>query len=252
MGAPGTPYIEADQKGSPCDVPAKVAIHALARRCAARPPAPIPTAKHPFRQRQPAQGPVPAGLETAIFGLGCFWGAERKFWELARRLYDGGRLCRRLHAQPDLRGGLLTAAPATTRSCGWCSTRRRSATRRCSRSSGRATTRPRACARATTWAPSIAPASTSTRPAQRAAAEASQGDLSRRRSRPGRYGAITTEIVAAPRFYFAEDYHQQYLAKNPTWLLRPRRHRRQLPDRDGGGGGGVAASLATHENEGRS
>ena len=42
---------------------------------------------------------------------------------------------------------------------------------------------------------------------------------------------ITTEIVDAPEFYYAEDYHQQYLAKNPERLLRPRRHRRHLPDR---------------------
>ena len=42
-----------------------------------------------------------------------------------------------------------------------------------------------------------------------------QGDVSRRRCGKKRYGAITTEIVDAPAFYFAEDYHQQYLAKNP-------------------------------------
>ena len=46
-----------------------------------------------------------------------------------------------------------------------------------------------------------------------------------------RFGPITTEILPAPEFYYAEDYHQQYLAKNPERLLRPRRHRRQLPDR---------------------
>ena len=50
---------------------------------------------------------------------------------------------------------------------------------------------------------------------QRAAAEASQARLPGERSPTAGYGAITTEIVDAPEFYYAEDYHQQYLAKNP-------------------------------------
>ena len=51
-------------------------------------------------------------------------------------------------------------------------------------------------------------------PAQRKAAEASKAMFSKALSQK-RYGPITTEIVEAPDFYFAEDYHQQYLAKNP-------------------------------------
>src|SRR5215467_82077 len=42
----------------------------------------IPTASHHFVNGRPLKGPYPQGFETAIFGLGCFWGAERKFWEL--------------------------------------------------------------------------------------------------------------------------------------------------------------------------
>jgi len=49
---------------------------------------------------------------------------------------------------------------------------------------------------------------------QRAAAEASRADYARALEGAG-YGAITTEILPAPDFYYAEDYHQQYLAKNP-------------------------------------
>ena len=45
------------------------------------------------------------------------------------------------------------------------------------------------------------------------------------------HGEITTEIAEAGPFFYAEDYHQQYLAKNPEWLLRPRRYRRELPRR---------------------
>src|SRR5262245_32464679 len=43
---------------------------------------PIPTADTHFINGRKLAGPYPAGLETAMFGLGCFWGAERKFWEL--------------------------------------------------------------------------------------------------------------------------------------------------------------------------
>ena len=51
--------------------------------------------------------------------------------------------------------------------------------------------------------------------AQRRAAEASREAYAEELARAG-YGAITTEIVDAPEFYYAEDYHQQYLAKNPN------------------------------------
>jgi peptide-methionine (S)-S-oxide reductase len=42
----------------------------------------IPTAPDPFLSHRPLPGQFPAGLETAMFGLGCYWGAERKFWEI--------------------------------------------------------------------------------------------------------------------------------------------------------------------------
>ena len=65
---------------------------------------------------------------------------------------------------------------------------------------------------------------------QQAAAEASREMYQAELRRSG-YEEITTEIVAAPAFYYAEEYHQQYLAKNPARLLRHRRHRRLLPHR---------------------
>jgi len=71
---------------------------------------PIPTASVHYVSGLPLEAEAPAGFETAVFGLGCFWGAERLFC-LGRRapvLADPGRvadpcrLCRRPHAQPDL------------------------------------------------------------------------------------------------------------------------------------------------------
>ena len=50
-------------------------------------PNPIRTAAQHFVNGNPLKGPYPAGLETAMFGLGCFWGAERKFWELGDGIY---------------------------------------------------------------------------------------------------------------------------------------------------------------------
>src|SRR6202142_54459 len=51
---------------------------------------PMPTAKSHFVNGRPLQPPYPAGLEQAVFGLGCFWGAERKFWQLRDGIYTTG------------------------------------------------------------------------------------------------------------------------------------------------------------------
>src|SRR5437879_12456908 len=45
-------------------------------------PMPIPTAREHFINHRPLKAPYPEGFETAMFGMGCFWDAERKFWEL--------------------------------------------------------------------------------------------------------------------------------------------------------------------------
>src|SRR4051794_10980258 len=50
-------------------------------------PTPIPTATTHFVNGRPLRPPYPQGLEQAVFGLGCFWGAERKFWELRDGIY---------------------------------------------------------------------------------------------------------------------------------------------------------------------
>ena len=51
---------------------------------------PISTASCHFVNGRPLAGPWPEGLETALFGMGCFWGAERKFWELGDGIYTTG------------------------------------------------------------------------------------------------------------------------------------------------------------------
>ena len=92
-------------------------------------PNPIRTAATHFVNGNPLKGPYPAGLETAIFGFGCFWGAERKFWELGDGIYTTavGYAGGRRPTRPTRRSA--PAAPATTRWCWWSMTRRRFPTR---------------------------------------------------------------------------------------------------------------------------
>ena len=158
--------------------------------------------------------PFPEGMATAMFGMGCFWGAERKFWQTPGVYstavgYAAGitpnptyeEVCSgHDRAQRGRARGLRPEAGHATTSCSACS--------------GRATIRRRACARATTPARSIGPGIYTFDAEQQAAADASKAMYQERLKAAG-HGAITTEIIDAPEFYYAEDYHQQYLGKNP-------------------------------------
>ena len=160
------------------------------------------------------QPPFPEGFETAVFGLGCFWGAERVFWTGARRLHDGRGLRGRADAEPDLRGGVLRAhQPHRGRA-------RRLRPRQTSyeallklfwenhdptqgmRQGNDVGTQYRSAIYATT-------------PEQLEAAKASRETFQKQLGESG-YGEISTEIADAGPFYYAEAYHQQYLAKNPN------------------------------------
>ncbi len=163
----------------------------------------------------PLEGPYPDGLETAYFALGCFWGAERLFWELAGRRHDRGRLPGRVHPEPDLRGGLLGRDRPRRGRAGRLRPGEGVATTTCSRSSGRRTTRPRACARATTSARSTARRSTSRRTRSSGGGRGSRRLPAGAAPPPGTARSRPRSPTRGP-FYYAEDYHQQYLAKNPN------------------------------------
>ena len=174
------------------------------------------------------QPPFPAGLKQALFGMGCFWGAEKKFWQLPGVYttavgYAGG-----FTPNPDLPRGLQRHdRPQRGRARG-VRPGEGLATTRCSRRSGRTTTRRRACGRATTPARSTARGSTTSTTQQRAAAERSrdafQQQLSEARLRrdhdrdPAGAGVLLRRGLppAVPR-------------EESRRLLRPRRNRRDLP-----------------------
>ena len=168
----------------------------------------------------PLQGPWPAGAEVAYFGMGCFWGAERMFWQLPGVFSTAGRLRRAASPRTRPTRRSAPAAPATPKWSRWSTTRPRSPTTTCSRRSGRTTTRPRACARATTSARSTArrstPPPTSSWPTAHGVPGRVRPGGPRRRPRRDHH-----RDRPAADFYYAEDYHQQYLRKNPNGYCNP-------------------------------
>jgi peptide-methionine (S)-S-oxide reductase len=161
----------------------------------------------------PLEGPFPEGFQTAIFGLGCFWGAERKFWETPGVYttavgYAGGltpnptyeEVCsgRTGHTE----AVLVVFDPAqvsyeTLLRVFWESHDPTQGMRQ-GNDVG------------TQYRSAIYVSDD----AQRSAAKRTR-DMFQERLRDAGYGEVTTEIADAPAFYYAEDYHQQYLAKNP-------------------------------------
>jgi peptide-methionine (S)-S-oxide reductase len=172
---------------------------------------PIP-AKH-FVFDAPLAGPFPPGLQLATFGLGCFWGAERKFWQ-AKGVYStsvgyaGGstpnptyeEVCSGQTGHAEVVQVVFDPAKVSYEQLlrlFWESHDPTQGMRQ-GNDSG---TQYRS---ALYWHGE----------AQRKTAEASRDGYQRKLAEAG-HGAITTEVREAPAYFYAEDYHQQYLAKNP-------------------------------------
>ncbi len=174
----------------------------------------LPVADRHFVLGRPIKPPFPEGLERAVFAMGCFWGAERRFW-LADGVYTtavgyaGGytpnatyeEVCSGRTGHTEV--VLAVHDPAAVSyeellTIFW--------------ESHDPTQGMRQGADIGTQYRSAIYAHGET---QRAAAERSRERYQSRLAKAG-YGAITTEIRAAPEFYYAEEYHQQYLARNPA------------------------------------
>ena len=174
---------------------------------------PIPTAERHFISGRPLKGPYPEGLETAIFAMGCFWGEEKKFWSLPGVYLTAVGYVNGITPNPTYeevcsgRTGHTEAVLVVydPRVIGYAALLKEfwegHDPTQGMRQGGDIGTQYRS---------GIYPTSD----AQAAAAEASKVAY-QQALHAGGFGKITTEIAPAGPFYFAEDYHQQYLAKNP-------------------------------------
>ncbi len=175
---------------------------------------PIPTATSHFVFDCPFTGEVPDGMEAAMFGMGCFWGVERMFWKvpgvhLTMAGYAGGytpnpiyeEVCSGRTGHNEVVRVVYDPAQVSYDDLLKVFWEGHDPTQGMRQGNDMGTQ----------YRSGIYTYSDD----QKAAAEASKAAFQKRLKSAG-YGAITTEIVAAPDFYFAEDYHQQYLAKNPA------------------------------------
>ncbi len=182
--------------------------HALPGRAE---PMPVPFSH--FVNGRPLKGPYPPGCERAIFGLGCFWGAERLFWQapgvwVTAVGYSGGftpnptyeEVCSGLTGHAEVVLVVTDPAPAPYErllKLFWESHNPTEGMRQ----GNDIGTQYRSLVLTFSQA-------------QKEAAERTRATYQRALDAEG-FGRITTEIAAAPAFYFAEPQHQQYLAKNP-------------------------------------
>jgi peptide-methionine (S)-S-oxide reductase len=175
---------------------------------------PLPVPEQHFVNGHRLLPPYPQGLEQALFGMGCFWGAERKFWTLPGVWvtavgYAGGatpnptyrEVCTGQTGHAEV--VLVVFDPAKVSYDALLKTFWESHDPTQGMRQGNDV--------GTQYRSAIYVYGDE----QRQVAEASRDAYQRALEAAGHRGAITTEIAEAPELYFAEDYHQQYLAKNP-------------------------------------
>jgi peptide-methionine (S)-S-oxide reductase len=174
---------------------------------------PLPTASRHDVSGRPLKGPYPEGLETALFGLGCFWGAERLFWQtdgvwVTAVGYAGGytpnptyqETCTGLTGHAEVVLVVFDPSIVSYRDLLKIFWEEHDPTQGMRQGNDVGTT--------------YRSAIYSFGEKQQAEALASR-DAYQAALKAGGRGKITTEIAPAGEFYFAEEDHQQYLAKNP-------------------------------------
>jgi peptide-methionine (S)-S-oxide reductase len=175
---------------------------------------PFEPAQRHFVSGRPLLPPYPEGMELALFGLGCFWGAERRFWQqpgvwVTAVGYAGGHtpnptyeeVCTGRTGHNEVVHVVFDPAAVSYADLLRLFWESHDPTQGMRQGNDVGTQ----------YRSGIYTAS----PEQAVAAEASRKAYEAALRRAG-HGPITTEILPAPTFYFAEPYHQQYLAKNPT------------------------------------
>lgn len=176
-------------------------------------PEAIPTATTHFVNGHALKPPFPAGVEEAVFGLGCFWGAERKFWQTegvwtTATGYAGGatpnptyeEVCSGRTGHTEVVRVVFDPKVVSYEQLLKVFFENHDPTQGMRQGNDIGT--------------QYRSAIYTTSPAQKAAAEKARAAYAKTLRDAG-FGDITTEIRDAPAFYYAEDYHQQYLAKNP-------------------------------------
>lgn len=174
---------------------------------------PIPTASHHVVTNRPLRGPYPEGLETAMFGLGCFWGAERLFWQtegvwVTAVGYAGGvtqnptyqETCTGLTGHAEVVLVVFDPKIVSYSELLKLFWEEHDPTQGMRQGNDVGTTY-----RSAIYAFGE----------EQLKAALESRDLYEDALRAAGRGKVTTEIALAPSFYFAEEEHQQYLAKNP-------------------------------------
>jgi peptide-methionine (S)-S-oxide reductase len=175
---------------------------------------PMPTSEFHAVTGNRIKPPFPVGIDTAVFGMGCFWGAERMFWKTPGVWttavgYGAGftpnptyqEVCSGLTGHNEVVLAVYDTGSATFEDMLKVFWENHDPTQGMRQGNDRGTQY-----RSGIYVNS---------PEQRAAAEASLKDYQAQLTKAG-FGRITTEIKDAGPFYYAEDVHQQYLAKNPN------------------------------------
>jgi len=173
----------------------------------------MPTPDYHFVNGHPLKPPYPAGMATAVFGLGCFWGAERKFWETPGVFttavgYAGGHtpnptyqeVCTGMTGHNEVVRVVFDPSVISYEKLLAVFWEAHDPTQGMRQGNDVGT--------------QYRSGIYTDGEAQQAAAEASRQAYQAALTAAG-YGTVTTEIIPAPTFYYAEEYHQQYLAKNP-------------------------------------
>lgn len=176
-------------------------------------PDPLPTAERHFLSGLALKSSVPEGMQVAMFGMGCFWGVERKFWQvegvwLTMVGYAGGytpnptykETCTQMTGHNEVVRVIFDPARVSYEALLKLFWENHDPTQGMRQGNDIGSTYRSGIY---TFSDAQAEAARETKAAYQAALTAA-----------GR-GQITTEILPAPVFYYAEDYHQQYLAKNP-------------------------------------
>ena len=176
---------------------------------------PMPTATRHFVNGHPLQPPYPAGLEQAVFGLGCFWGAERKFWELGDGVYVTAVGYAGGHTQNPTYEEVCSGRTGHTEVVLVVFDPAKISYETLLKTFWENHNPTQGMRQGNDVGTQYRSAIYTLNDAQREAAAASKTAYQKALSTKG-LGTITTEIAPAGPFYFAEDYHQQYLAKNPA------------------------------------